>query len=63
MHVGDTRCAIARAHLVADRVHEVVLPRPTPPNEQRVVRRPVLADLDRRGARELIALAFDEDRT
>ena len=57
-------CAIARADLVADRVHQVRLAETDAAvDEQRVVGATrVLADLDRRGARELIALAFDESR-
>src|SRR5688572_21006097 len=62
MHVRDFRGGVARENLVADRVHQVRLAEThTAVDEQRVVSTAgILRDLERRGARQLIALAFDK---
>src|SRR5690606_31042570 len=62
MDIRDLRAGVAGEDRVADRVHQMRLAEPDAAvDEQRVIRGPgILADLHRRGAGKLIALAFDE---
>src|SRR5690606_3450606 len=62
VHVRDLRVGVAAQDRVADRVHQMRFAQAyAAVDEQRVVGRAgILADLHRRGARELVALPLDE---